>query len=278
MRNLLAFFRRFRVFLIFVVFQVLALGLFFSKHIYPRNVVVGSTSKITGNILFLQNKLTSYLNLDEENEQLAETVERLLESSSFGMIDSLEFESIKDSTILKRFDFEHAHVISGGTKLRNNFFTLDKGSKDGIEAGVGVIGPSGIIGFATDVNRDFTLVKTVLSQDVNIDAMIQKNRTHGLLKWDGRSPNRIQLSEITNDIDVELGDTIVTRGSSGIFPRNYPVGVVDEIEPNNGAVYLTIHIRLAENMNKAFHTFTVKDLMKEQFQEQQLKVIEYNAK
>lgn len=273
MRNLLAFFRRFRVFLIFAAFQAIALTFYFSQHTYPKNAFLSSTSVVTGSILEMESEVNQYFSLKEENDRLQQQLTSLLNKHQDNFIIPDTSTTLNNDTLLnQRYRLDAVKIIAGNTKMTNNFFTINAGEQEGIEEGMGVIGPHGIVGKVTDVGRKFSIVKTLLSENININGMIAKNGVHGLIKWNSHDPKRVQLHEITNDTDIKIGDTIVTRGSSSSFPRNATIGVVDEIEPNNGAVYLTIHVRLSEDLNSVYHAFVIKDLWKGDIEEAQLKI------
>jgi len=273
MRNLLAFLRRFRVFLIFTAFQAIALTFYFSQHTYPKNAFLSSTSVVTGSVLEVESEVNQYFSLKEENDRLQEQLNFLLNKGKSNFIIPDTVTQLNQDTLLnQRYRLDAIKIIAGNTKLKNNYFTINAGSDQNVEEGMGVVGPYGIVGKVTDVGSKYSVVKTVLSENININGMIAKNGVHGLIKWDGRDDKIVQLHEITNDTDLEVGDTIVTRGSSSSFPRNAMIGVVDEIEPNNGAVYLTIHVRLSEKLNGVYHAFLIRDLWKGELEEAQLKI------
>lgn len=279
MRNLIAFFRRFKIFLIFSAFQIIALSFYFSQRGYPRNAFLSSTSTFTGSILSVQKTVTNYLSLADENQKLSNSLGTLLNNNeAFYLIpDTSSFLSL-DTLQHQRYALDPIHVISGGTKQLNNYITIDAGANEGAVEGMGVVGPKGVLGFITDVGTRFSLVKSILCKDNNINAMIAKNGAHGLLKWDGHDPTLVQLNEITNDTDIQKGDTIVTRGSGSSFARGMPIGIVESVSSNDGAVYLNIEVKLSENMNQVYHAFLIKDLFKEEFDQNKALIKKYNAK
>ena len=279
MRNFIAFFRRFKIFLIFSAFQIIALAFYFSQRGYPRNAFLSSTSSVTGSVLSAQKGVTNYFSLSAQNEDLSNSIQGLLNSNkSLYLIPDTASTLSNDTLQFQRYALDAIHVISGGTKQTNNYLTIDVGYDEGVQEGMGILGPKGVVGFVTDVGEHFSLAKSILCKDININAMITKNGGHGFLKWDGVNHNIVQLNEITNDTDILKGDTIVTRGSGSSFARGMPIGIVHEVSSNDGAVYLNIQVELFENMNQVYHAFLIKDLFKEEFNKNKELIKAYNAK
>ena len=70
MRNLFAFFRRFRVFLVFILMQIFALTSYFSFLQYPRAQYLTTASAVAGKTLAMRNDLTKHFNLGKSNSAL----------------------------------------------------------------------------------------------------------------------------------------------------------------------------------------------------------------
>ncbi|MFM7682221.1 MAG: rod shape-determining protein MreC, partial [Bacteroidota bacterium] len=70
MRNFLAFFRRFRVFLFFALFQIIALSLYIRYLSFPKNQYLTTASAVTGKILEAENDVTKHFNLSKNNSEL----------------------------------------------------------------------------------------------------------------------------------------------------------------------------------------------------------------
>ena len=77
MNNLIAFFKRFRVFLLFALLQVFSLTLYINYLTFPRNQYLTTASSFTGKILEIENDLTKHFNLSKNNQALQEENIRL---------------------------------------------------------------------------------------------------------------------------------------------------------------------------------------------------------
>lgn len=268
MRNLIAFFRRFRVFLIFIVLQVFALSTYFSFLNFPRSQYLTSASQVSGTILKVRNDVTKHFNLSKNNqalqrenislrERLPESMQRLQNGTIL----------INDTLFHQQYEYIPATVINSTLTKRNNYFTLNIGSLQGIKRGMGVFSDNGVVGIIHNVSDHFSVVKSVLTENINIDVMIEPIGLFGLLKWDGRDPRRGSITGISNDLKIKKWSKVVTRGGSGIFPRGIMVGRVGKLKPVEGKPLWDVEIRFTEDYRTLQRVYIIKNLMQEEQEE-----------
>ena len=269
MRNLIAFFRRFRVFLIFVLLQVFALSVYFTFLNFPRSQYLTSASKVSGLILTVQNDITKHFNLSLNNDKLQKENIRLRNRlpQSFQRMQN-GWAKINDTLFHQQYEYIPASVINSTSTKRNNYFTLNIGSKQGVVRGMGVFSDKGIVGIVHTSSAHFAVVKTVLTENINIDVMIEPIGLFGLMKWDGRDPRRGSITGISNDLKIKRWSKVVTRGGSGIFPRGLNVGKVEKLNPVEGKPLWDVVIRFSEDYRTIQRVYVIKNL----FQEEQNKL------
>ena len=269
MRNLIAFFRRFRVFLIFVLLQVVALSVYFTFLNFPRSQYLTSASKVSGLILTVQNDITKHFNLSLNNDKLQKENIRLRNRlpQSFQRMQN-GWAKINDTLFHQQYEYIPASVINSTSTKRNNYFTLNIGSDQGVVRGMGVFSDKGIVGIVHTSSTHFAVVKTVLTENINIDVMIEPIGLFGLMKWDGRDPRRGSITGISNDLKIKRWSKVVTRGGSGIFPRGLNVGKVEKLNPVEGKPLWDVVIRFSEDYRTIQRVYVIKNL----FQEEQNKL------
>jgi rod shape-determining protein MreC len=269
MRNLIAFFRRFRVFLIFVLLQVFALSVYFTFLNFPRSQYLTSASKVSGLILTVQNDITKHFNLSLNNDKLQKENISLRKKlpESFQRMEN-GWAKINDTLFHQQYEYIPASVINSTSTKRNNYFTLNIGSKQGVVRGMGVFSDKGIVGIVHTSSAHFAVVKTVLTENINIDVMIEPIGLFGLMKWDGRDPRRGSITGISNDLKIKRWSKVVTRGGSGIFPRGLNVGKVEKLNPVEGKPLWDVVIRFSEDYRTIQRVYVIKNL----FQEEQNKL------
>ncbi len=103
---------------------------------------------------------------------------------------------------------------------------IARGNKQGVRVGMPVISAKGVVGRVLRTGRGFADVQRLGDSHFNLDVIIERNRIRGILK--GLDDNRCLL-QLHRRADVRIGDTIVTSGMSGGFPKGLPVGTVVRI-------------------------------------------------
>ena len=265
MRNLIAFFKRFRVFLVFVVLQLFAITTYFSFLNFPRARYLTTASAVSGSILGAKQEVTKHFNLTKNNQDLQKENIRLRKQlpESF---HRLQYGTVKINDTLFRQQYEYipALVINSTVTKRNNYFTLDIGSNQKIKRGMGVFSDKGIVGIIHNVSENYAVVKSVLTENINVDIMIEPIGLFGLLKWDGRDPRRGSIAGISNDQSIKKWSKVVTRGGSGIFPRGLPVGRIEKLKPVEGKPLWDVVIRFSEDYRSLQRVYVIKNLLREE--------------
>lgn len=268
MRRLLQFLKKFRDFIIFLFLQLLALGIFFNSKNFHKAQMVNTSSGVVGWFIEKKHNITKHFSLSVANDSLsAENAQlrALLPESYYQLQDRIY--SVNDTLHEQQYEYIPAQVINSSDNRRDNYFTLNKGRNSGIEIGMGVIAKNGIIGFVIDASDHYSIVKTLLSENINISARLKRNNEHWLLKWNGKDNDVIQLNGVTHDIDIKKGDTIVSRGNKGMFPENQMVGRVDEIERVDGKSTKNVNVRLSVNFSAVYHVYVVRNFLRDEQEE-----------
>jgi rod shape-determining protein MreC len=262
MRNLIAFFRRFRVFLVFIALQIIALSTYFTFLEFPRSQYLTSASYVSGSVLEVRNDITKHFNLSYNNDMLQRenTWLRQHQPASFQKLQGHTFK-IDDTLFHQQYLFIPATVINSTVTKRNNYFTLNIGYRQGIKRGMGVFSEKGIVGIIHNTSEHFSVVKSVLTENINIDVMIEPIGLFGLLKWDGADPRRGSITGISNDLKIKRWSKVVTRGGSGIFPRGLNVGHIEKLRPVEGKPLWDVVMRYTEDYRTLQRVYVIKNLM-----------------
>jgi rod shape-determining protein MreC len=273
MRNLIAFFRRFRIFLYFALLQGIALSTYFTYLSYPRSQYLTTASVVSGQLLTYRNDVTKHFQLPYNNRKLQYENIKLRQRlpESFIKVQGALFK-IDDTLQRQQYEYIPAVVINSTVNKRNNYFTLSSGKSSGIYRGMGVFSNKGIVGIIHNVSNHFAVVKSVLTEDINIDVMVEKNGVFGLLKWNGKNPKIGTISSISNDLNLKKWSKIVTRGGSGIFPRGLPVGKIKSLKTVEGKPLWDVEIYYSEDYRKLQNVYVIKNLMLNEQKELEKKI------
>lgn len=265
MRNLIAFFRRFRIFLVFLILQILALTSYFSWVQYPRTRFFNSSNGMVASFLDAQQDVTKHFSLEAENARLQEEIKALKHKQLENFIAISEDRIRVEDTLLElQFDYIPAVIVNSTYTYKNNYFTLNKGASSGVKRDMGVVSSNGVVGIVYDVSNHYSVIQSVLTENINIPAEISKIHAGGLIKWhdNGRDPRTVILTGISNDIPVELGWEVVTNSQSGLFPKNHPVGKIVKVEEIEGKPEWKITIELGNDLRQLQSVLVVENILK----------------
>jgi rod shape-determining protein MreC len=209
--------------------------------------------------------VNDYFSLKEVNAELAEQNAKLQSANinNFNRVFANLF-NVKDTIFAQQYVYASAKAINNSTNKRENYITLDKGSLNGIAAGMGVISAKGVIGTVKNVSENFCSVMSVLHEKNAVSSKIKKSGYIGSLIWELGNYRFAQLKDIPNHVVLTIGDTIITSGYSSVFPEGVVVGCVSAFDLPEGNNFYTIDIELSVDYKKLSHVYVVKSLQKEQ--------------
>lgn len=263
MRDLFRFLYRARNTLLFLCLMAVSLLMLSNGSHHHRARAISSSNEVAATIFNWRKEITDYANLKEINRRLAEeNVQwRNRHRSSYSPVEAL-YVKINDTIHLQEYSYLPAKVVNSTWHKPRNFLTLDKGSDDGLHDDMGVIGPDGLVGVIRQVSKHYASVISVLSPDLNTSVQMRRTGHFGLLKWnsDDHGPFTASVVDIAKHARIQVGDTVETRGSDGIFPAGVTVGIVQEASQQPGSNYHDITIGLTEDMTRSTFVYVVKDL------------------
>lgn len=263
MRNLIAFFKRFQVFLFFALLQGVALSTYFSYFHFPKSQYLTSASYVNAKIWSVRFEITKHFNLAHNNVRLQYENRWLRERNPMSYVPMKNgYVEINDTLYDQQYEYIPAVVIQSTFDKRNNYFTLNIGKAQGIKRGMGVFSDKGIVGIIHNVSEHFSVVKSALTEDFNVDVMVDDNGAFGLLKWDGKNARIGSISGISNDIPIKKWTQVVTRGGSGIFPRGIPVGKVKKLGSIEGKPLWDVSVLFSEDFRKIQNVYVIRNLLK----------------
>lgn len=260
MRNLIAFIRKYSFFFLFLGVEALAFYLILKNNHFQGSSFLNSTNKVAGGIYTRYSNLAEYVNLKEVNDALSDE-NRLLRENQLGSFERVFGENIivKDTIYKRKYLYTKAKVINNSTHRQNNYLTLSIGSNNGVENGMGVIGPSGVVGVVKNVSANYASVVSVLHRESKISVKLKKSDYFGSMQWDGEDYRMIGLKDIPNHVLLNEGDTVVTSGYSSIFPEGLATAVIKTFEVPEGENFYKIQMQLLNDFRQLTYVYVVKN-------------------
>lgn len=260
MKNIWILLTKFNAFFLFLVFFGFAFALVVTNNDFQRASTLNSSHSVVGAIYGQFSRFTDYLKLDHANQELLFENSRLrrqlflLQSK-----DTASVQTVVDTAGMPLYTFLSAKVINNSIHQKNNYITINKGSKSGIAKGMGVIGPNGVVGIVLNVSPNFATVQSLLHGDSRISAALESSNAFGSLIWgDQYHPKRAVLRDIPNHVVVEKGEQVVTSGYS-LFPAGIKIGKVIEMSDSSGQSFLDIDVELSTDFHKLQYVYVVMD-------------------
>lgn len=246
MLRLISFLSNYRNALLFVLLEGIALFLITHANDRQRHLLGDALFEMSAGLQDVTLGVTDYFTLAEANNRLKQNNSELQQEVEFlrqkiaayqgqEAIDSIHPELLTPTGKIDTFVYISALVIKNSTHRSYNRITLNKGANHGIEEGMGVVSPQGIVGRIIRVSDDYALVQSALnvSFELMVTAMepgkTEPIGTVGFFAWDGKSVNRAKLTYIPETVPLEIGYSVVTSGSSTIFPPGFKVGEVTSL-------------------------------------------------
>ena len=256
MRNLFRFIKIYHFVLLFVLMESFSLFLYISNHKFQQSKFLSFTQEYTGTIFSYYSDLSEYLRLKEENDFLQR------ENSKLYSLLSKE----KENTNLILNEYIPSRIIKNSIFKQNNFILLDKGEKDGVKSGMGVMVDNGVIGIISITSENFSKVTSVLNQNSTISVIHIKSGQNGSLKWNTNNYMTAMINDIPNHANIQIGDTIQTNGFSSIFPKGINIATVISYTKGNENGLCNIDIKFLNDMNTVKNVYIINSLIKEELE------------
>lgn len=275
MRNLIQFIWRQHFTLLFFGLQFIAFFLLVQNNSFQRANFLGFANEVSGGAFETIAEAKDYLSLKEVNENLVEEIARLKsneQEAHFGLTPWLKV--INDSLYRTQYEYTKARVVNSTVSQRNNYLTINQGSVNGFQPEIGVVCNEGVVGIIKNVSEHYSSVISVLHSRTRVSAKLKSSDYFGVLTWDGEKADRVQLSDIPSHVKIAVGDTVLTRGAGGVFPRNLLIGTIADYEPIKGTDFYVINLTLAVDFRKVSYVFAVTNTMIEEQKEVELNQIQ----
>ncbi len=264
MRNLILVFIRYHAFFLFLGLELLSFSLIFQNNKFQRANFINSSNYMSGVLYETRTNVMDYLSLKRKNEVLAiENASLRTSSPNIGKETINQFFH-SDSATAANYEYLAAKVINNSIRKANNYLTLNKGTLDGVEIGKGVISSKGIVGIVKDVSPHFCTVMSILHQNSKVSVKIRSSSELGSFSWIGPDPQEGRLSDIPKHVKLRRGGRVVTSGYSSFFPKNVPVGTIQNYELEEGSNFYDISLSLATDFGSLDYVYIVNYILKEE--------------
>lgn len=216
---------------------------------------VSGISNVVGNLTADSQTLSD---LKAENDDLKAQVARLTEYED-------EANTLTDLLQLRNqynLDSTAARVIARSTDSWSSTITIDKGTTSGIQTGMPVMTSTGVVGQVSECGPTTATVRLITDESSGVSAKVQSSGAQGQLQ--GSADGTLHLNLIRTDQQVSTGDSVVTSGLGGVYPKGLPVGTVSNVTKSSGSLYYDITVEPLASVGSLEEVLVVTSLSGDQ--------------
>lgn len=117
---------------------------------------------------------------------------------------------------------------------------VDKGKAQGVQKGMAVLAPEGIVGQVIDVTEGFAKILLLVDGNCAVDAIGQMSRVRGIVK--GGTNGGCVMQYVSRKDEIETGETVVSSGLDGVYRKGWPIGDVVSVTKQHSGMFQEISI------------------------------------
>jgi rod shape-determining protein MreC len=209
-----------------------------------------AASSLSGGV---HNAWTGYANLRgvrSENQQLKQQVGELqvqIQQERAAAQRAHQLEALLGFQQQLQVKTVAAGVIGAGASPEFRTATINRGSGAGLAVNMPVIAPTGLVGRIVTLAPRAAKIQLLVDRNFGAGALVERSRAQGVVL--GTGEDLLQMKYVTGVADVKAGDTIVTAGVDGIYPKGLVIGRVESVDKGNG-IYKVVRVRPAADFNR----------------------------
>jgi rod shape-determining protein MreC len=265
MQNLLEFLQKYHHWFLFVLLEVISLVLLFQYNSYQGSVWLSSANAVSGKVNEGRAEVESFFSLRQMNEGL--TLRNFYMERQLSQLRRLYSEATEDTaglwakemSFLKQYRMIPAKVVTNELNRQDNLLTIDRGTKDGVEVGMGVACGQGVVGVTYLVSDHYAVVMPVLNIASRISCAIRGHNYFGVLRWNGKDAGVAYLEDIPRHARFKRGDWVETNGYSSIFPPGVLVGKIETVYNSDDGLSYRVKVRLSTDFGRLRDVVVVND-------------------
>lgn len=251
--------------LLFLLLEIVCFYLIRKNNIKWDVSLFNSSNRIAASTMAATYNAQEYIYLKKTNEELASENIKLREELT--SLRELKVDSNEiNNPYAHRFGYITAKVANNTVGLSKNYLTINKGKLDGIKPGMGVIGPSGVVGQVMSCSDHFSRVISILNVDFNISSEVVNQNLKdeniialGVSNWNSVSHRYIDLKTIDKFKKVKIGDSVVTSNQNLIFPSQIMVGKIAKVKDLPQSAFWDIEVELSSDFTGLRYVYVIEN-------------------
>jgi rod shape-determining protein MreC len=212
----------------------------------PISIIAPFQNMITGTIRFAEDIWSHYFYLAsaaKENEHLKRALNQSVERHNQYIETELTNKRLRSFLEFKKKTTSRvvaAEVVGRDPSPWFQTIMIDKGTTDSVKQGLPVVVANGVAGQVMSVSSGYAKVLLITDRNSAVDALVQRSRARGIIK--GFSSDRCFFQYVLRKNDVKVGDTVVTSGLDGVYPKGLRIGRVSGVVRRNAGMFQKVEV------------------------------------
>lgn len=162
----------------------------------------------------------------------------------------LEYKSASEKEMIL------ASVIGADALGWSKMITINKGTNEGINKNMTVVSHDGLIGHVIQAVPNSSKVLLITDARSAVDALEQNERTRGVVI--GKGSDLCEMKYISHEADIEVGDSVMSSGLGGVFPKGLLIGKVSQVDEIKKGLFKNVVITPAAKISLLEEVFVLK--------------------
>ncbi|MBI5868948.1 MAG: rod shape-determining protein MreC [candidate division Zixibacteria bacterium] len=213
---------------------------------------------IYGPFLAMKHRVTSGATVFEENRALQQRIADLSMENQH-----LREQSQENERLRKLLEFSQAWMaraipaeVVGPISSTSAVMWIDAGRWRNVQIGWPVATEDGLVGRIIEVGDKLSRVRTIWDRLSRTAVYDSRSRVAGILAWES-GPN-LELTYVLPSADIIEGDTLISSGWGGVFPKGLQVGVVAAIDTTMSDAFLGVQVAPFARADHLEHVFVLR--------------------
>ncbi|QLI81846.1 rod shape-determining protein MreC [Chitinibacter fontanus] len=116
---------------------------------------------------------------------------------------------------------------------------VDLGQRSGVTEGQIALDASGVVGQVIRVQPMTSEVRLISDRDHMVPVVVGRNQLRTVVYGAGRQ-NPLEVRNMAPNVDIQVGDVLLTSGIDGVYPAGLPVAKVTKVERSAGTAFARI--------------------------------------
>lgn len=233
--------------------------LLFDKIVYP---VQGFLYNRSQGIRDLYDNWKNFQSLEKENKLLMEkNIQLELANSQLLSAQQENSELRTQLNYVKENSYTviGAEVIGKSTSPYEQVLIINKGTIHGVKPGYpAVVGEGYLVGKIIVAHKTYSLLQLLIDNNSAVAGAVQNiDKTSGLIN--GEYGLSLKMNFIPQNENITIGNKVISSGLEKYIPRGLLIGVVEEVQSEQGELFKTADIKTMLDFNKITSLLILKN-------------------